>query len=39
MKKAQSSKDTGLAAKLKKVAAKILSVIDKLMAFLQNKAG
>lgn len=39
MKKAQSAKDNGIAAKLKKVAAKILSVIDKLMEFLQKKAG
>jgi hypothetical protein len=39
MKRAQSSSDKGLAAKLKKVAAKILSVIDKLMEFIQKKAG
>jgi hypothetical protein len=39
MKRAQSSKDSGVAAKLKKVAAKILSIIDKLMGYLQNKAG
>jgi hypothetical protein len=39
MKKAQSAKDSGIANKLKKVAAKILSVIDKLLEFLQKKAG
>ena len=39
MKKAQSSNDSGVAANLKKVAAKVLSVIDKLMGYLQNKAG
>lgn len=39
MKRAQASKDSGVAAKLKKVAAKILSIIDKLMGYLQNKAG
>ena len=38
MKRAQSSKDSGIAAKLKRGAAKILQVIDKLMAFLQRKA-
>lgn len=39
MKKAQSSHDSGVAANLKRVAAKVLSVIDKLMGYLQNKAG
>jgi hypothetical protein len=39
MQRAQASNDSGVAAKLKKVAAKILAAIDKLMAFLQNKAG
>jgi hypothetical protein len=39
MKRAQASQDSGIAAKLKRVAAKILSVIDKLMGYLQNKAG
>ena len=39
MKRAQSAKDSGIANKLKKVAAKILSVIDKLLEFLQKKAG
>lgn len=37
MKRAQSSRDSGIAAKLKRGAAKILQVIDKLMAFLQRK--
>jgi hypothetical protein len=39
MNKANSVKDTGLASKLKIVAGKILSVIDKLLGYLQNKAG
>jgi hypothetical protein len=39
MNKAQSSRDSGVAAKLKKIAAKILQVIDKLLGYLQNKAG
>ena len=38
MQKAASSRDQGLAAKLKRGAAKILQVIDKLMGYLQNKA-
>ena len=39
MNRAKSSNDAGIAAKLKKVAAKVLSIIDKLMGYLQNKAG
>ena len=39
MKRAQSAKDNGIAAKLKKVAAHVLKVIDKLLGYLQNKAG
>jgi flagellar biosynthesis GTPase FlhF len=39
MAKAQSSKDSGIAAKLRRGAAKILQMIDKLLAFLQQKAG
>jgi hypothetical protein len=39
MKRAQSAKDNGIAAKLKKVAAHVLQVIDKLLGYLQNKAG
>lgn len=38
MKKANSSKDPGIVARLKQGAAKILQVIDKLMEFLQKKA-
>ena len=38
MNKAASCKDSGIAAKLRRGAAKILQVIDKLMAFLQRKA-
>ena len=39
MNKANSSNNPGIVAKLKKVAAKILQVIDKLLGYLQNKAG
>ena len=39
MNKARSSNDSGVVAKMKKVAANILAVIDKLMGYLQNKAG
>ena len=39
MKRAQSAKDNGIAAKLKKVAAHVLKVVDKLLGYLQNKAG
>lgn len=36
MQRAQASEDTGIAAKLKKVAAKILSYIDKLLGLIQS---
>ena len=39
MRDAQKAPNEGVKNKLKKVAAKILGVIDKLMAFLQKKAG
>jgi len=39
MSQAQKAPNDGIKNKLKHVAAKILSVIDKLMAFLQRKAG
>ena len=38
MNKARQSKDSGIASKLKKASAALLSVIDRLLAFLQQKS-